>query len=504
VATSRSRDQLARGAVTGFLWAFLTFVSQKLLVFISTAVLARVLGASEIGVVAFALSIMAYMWRLTDIGMSEALVQRADAEEPKISSTVFWLSFANAAFLLVLTWVAAPYIARLGPSDPVVVDVIRVLALSFMLGPLSSVPRALLRHSLEYRKLVVPQVASGLSKGVLSIVLALAGAGVWSLVVGQIAGMVAAAVAIWFATTWRPRASISVPDIKSLARFGAGMTTLGLVAEGVVNVDYLIIGGKLGAAALGLYYFAFRLPDLIIGSVSQVSWEVLFPLYSRLRDTPEDSGPEDAALQRGYLKTMRLGALVIFPAGFGIAALSEPLIVATLGERWRPAATAMAFIALYSSFAAISGMSGTIFKALGKTFLMTRNSLLYLAILAPALWVAADHGITWVAAAHLVVQLIISVWLSIVVWRVLGVSPGAALNAILPGLVSSLVMAGLVLGISLSLPLAVALVVGPIAGATAFFVCVRLLFPRDLRLILDIVASLRARRSGGVAAPTTT
>ena len=83
--------------------------------------------------------------------------------------------------LFAATWFAAPLLADIGPGEEVV-PLFRVLALQFPLSALGKAHEYRLRRSLQFRSLFGPKLAGGLTKGVVSIALALAGAGAWSLV----------------------------------------------------------------------------------------------------------------------------------------------------------------------------------------------------------------------------------------------------------------------------------------------------------------------------------
>src|SRR5262245_15679419 len=231
-------------------------MSQKGLVFISTLVLARLLDPADFGVVAFALAITAYLSRLVDGGMNAALVQRRDANDPRVYSTVFWLANGSALVLFAVCWVIAPYVADLG-GNPDITSVFRALAAVFVIASLGAARVALLQHSLSFKKLAVPQVVGGLGKGIISIALAFAGAGVWSLVGGQLAGALIGLIVLWIVSPWRPHLVVDRRHLRSLLAFGFGVTAVGVVAEGVINVDYLIVGARLGETALGFYYLAF-------------------------------------------------------------------------------------------------------------------------------------------------------------------------------------------------------------------------------------------------------
>ena len=66
-----------------------------------------------------------------------------------------------------------------------------------------------------------------------------------------------------------------------MMRFGSGIVAVGLLGQAAKNFDYVVVGGKLGATALGVYYLAFRLPELVILTGFRVAGDVLFPFYAR-------------------------------------------------------------------------------------------------------------------------------------------------------------------------------------------------------------------------------
>jgi O-antigen/teichoic acid export membrane protein len=243
---------LGHRAFIGFLWAAASYAGGRILVFVATLVLARLLVPAEFGLVAFALAVIHYLEYLTDLGLGAALVYRSDAEDPKVSSTAFWIGVCGGLVLFAVSWVLAPLLGEIGPDERVV-DLFRVLALYFLFTALGKAHEYRLRRRLEFRKLFWPQLLAGLTKGVVSIALAVAGAGAWSLIIGQLAGALCQSAALWTVHPWRPSFAISRSHLGPMLRFGLGIVAVGLLGQGASNFDYLSGGAKLGAVALGLY-----------------------------------------------------------------------------------------------------------------------------------------------------------------------------------------------------------------------------------------------------------
>lgn len=497
---------MKRRALTGFLWTYVGFAAGRALVFLAMLVLARLLVPSEFGLVAFALALLSYLGTVADLGFGAALVQRADPRKPGVAAAAFWLGLAAAVVLVLACWFAAPLLPRLGIEGEIV-WVFRILSLQLLIASLGNVHHYLLAHSLEFKRLFGPELASGVVKGGVSVVLAVAGFGVWSLVAGQLAGAAARTLALWIVSDWRPAFALARRAVPELARFGSAIVAVGILGEAVRNVDYLVVGARLGADQLGFYFLAFRLPELVILALFEIAYRVLFPFYSRLKDLDAGSGREaPAELVSGYLRTVRLAALVSFPVAAAAAALSVPIVLTVYGDLWRPAALPLALIALWSALYAATGMPGTVFKALGRAGLMTWTTLLWLALLVPALWLAAGVSIGAVAGAQLAVQVIYFLFLSAVAGRVLGIAAWATPAQLLPGLAVAAPVAAVVYPIGLALPPAAALAVGLPVAAAVTLALLRLFQPQELDSLVSRVRAARkargARPAPDVAAPT--
>jgi lipopolysaccharide exporter len=483
---------LGRRAFSGLIWAGAADAAGKLLVFVATLVLARLLVPSEFGLVAFALSIIYALDYVGDLGLGAALIYRADAEDPRVSSTAFWIGIGGSLVLYGISWLIAPLLADVGPGDEVVA-LFRVLALQFPFAALGKAHEYRLRRALRFDTLFGPKLANGLTKGVVSIVLAVAGVGAMSLVIGQVAGALVQSIGLWIVYPFRPRFAIARRELPSMMRFGLGIVAVGVLGQGAKNFDYIIVGGKLGATALGLYYLAFRLPELVILTGFRVAGDVLFPFYSRLRGARLEDIDDD--LRRGYLQTIRLGAMVAWPVAFGLAALALPLVLTLYGEEWRSAATPMAWVAIWAGLAALATMPGAVFKALGRSWLLTATGVMQIAILFPAIWFSAPYGIAAVAACQVGEKIVSLTLLGIITGRVLGLPWYATFKAAAPALGLSALMGAVLYGLAATLPPGAALAVGVPLGAALYLALLRQVVPDGFGLLVRPLLDLRRRKT---------
>src|SRR5262249_12632845 len=140
--------------------------------------------------------------------------------------------------------------------------------------------------------------------------------------------------------------------------------------------------------------------------------------------------------------------LVALPAGLTMAALAEPIVLTLYGDRWRASIAPLAGIAIWAAMSALTSLPGALFKAVGRSWLLTANSIVELVLIIPTLWFAAGHGITTVAIAHAVVKIVFFCILTFIVRRVLGVQLTTSYGSLLPGVVVGALTAATAFGVA--------------------------------------------------------
>lgn len=455
------RGELARATVRGVAWLYLAFAVGKGLVFLSTIILARLLVPADFGLLALGLLAIGILDGLRGLGVGAALIYRKEDPE-RAASIAFMISLAVALVLTAVVLFGAPLVGRFF-HEPRLVAVLRVLSASLMLSALASVPEALLRKELAFRRRILPELGKTAVKGLSSVLLALAGLGVWSLVGGQLAGAMTATLLFWRVCRWRPRLTFDRAIARDLLGYGTQIVLVALLGTVLKNVDYLLIGRRLEASQLGYYTIAFRVPDLFIVSLCAVVSQVLFPAFAKLQN-------DGAALRRGFLTTLRYAVLVTAPLGIGMAIVAPDFVEVFYTSRWAAAIPVMQALAVYSLLQSVSYNAGDVYKAIGRPSILNYFGGVRLAVTVPLLWVAAGNGILWVALGQVAIALVFTVVQLIVVCGLLEIRAGAVLEALRPAAVSgaAMLVATLALGRLLPLPPAGRLIALTLAGAVVY------------------------------------
>jgi lipopolysaccharide exporter len=466
--TGRKVD--ARTAGASFFWSAVSFGSSKLLVFVVTLVMARLLVPEDFGVVSVGLAIIAFLEVALDLGVGAALVYEQERGITRRVQTAFTLNLGIAAVCTAAGVAAAPLIAEFFGIDDV--DLLRVLFLYFLLRGLVQVPDAVLRRDLDFRRRAIIDVSRAGARGLLSIPLAMAGAGPWALVLGILGSEVVGIVLTWAFVRFFPTLTLDPVAARALLSFGTAALTMKVLGAVLENADYFIIGNQLGTWALGIYTLGYRIPELVLANVFWIFSSVAFSLYARARSDDLRS------LRSAALRALQLITLFAFPTGVGMAVVSLDVTIVLLGWEWEEVAAPLLFIALSMAVSSIGYASGDVFPAVGRPGLLIKIVGPMVVIKVTALLVAAQYGLSEMAATVFGLSVVFASVRLTVANRLLGVSLGTSLRTMLPGVLAAIGAAAGALPVVLmrepeAETLAMAVTAGVIGAAALLFLFCR-------------------------------
>jgi PST family polysaccharide transporter len=465
------KRNLTKITMQGTLWEYGSQYTGKFLVFISTVILARILLQADFGLAGYALVVIGFLEILEGLGIGSAIIYHYEDNERL--DTAFWIGLGMGVILFLVTWFLVAPLAGLFFRDPQVVPITRTLGLTFPISAFHLVHRALLTKKLAFGRKFVPEMARSITKGVISIILALLDFGAWSLIIGQLAGTLAETLVYWLMVPWRPQLRFQSKLVSSLLGYGTKVIAIEGLGILMLNADYLLIGRYMTAAALGTYTLAFRVPELLVKQFCNIVGNVTFPIYSQLRDDPQ-------ALQRGFLKTMRYMTLLTIPMGLGLALVSRPFVLIFFTEKWTDAIPVMSAISLYTLLRSLVFNAGSVYKATGQPGLLSRLSLIQTVVTIPLLWwaVVTYNTILAVAWAQVALAAVFGAIKLILAGRLVNVPVSDLLKTLYPGLSAGVLMTVAVLLVGFLLPgmspvveLVVKIVVGvSVYGLSVWFI----------------------------------
>lgn len=314
-------NKIAKGAA----WNGISQFGAQGVNFAVTLVLAALLAPTAFGLVGMVTVFTAFFSYLTEFGLTPSLIQKKEIDEID-EHTVFWATVGLSITFYTAVFFAAPLIASFY-REPQLVHMVQVLFATFLFSPLVLVPEAILKKQLEYPTIAKAELIATGASGVVSVGMALAGFGVWSLVFQSIVRTICKGIVLWIKTGWRPRFIFSFHRLRELLSFGVMFTANNLLEYATENIDYLIIGRLLGARALGIYTLAFRISKYPFMKVWKVFGQMLFPAFAQIRGNKE-------RLIRSYRKTDGIAVIVLVPLLLAVYFGIDSFVVAVIGDKW--------------------------------------------------------------------------------------------------------------------------------------------------------------------------
>ncbi|HEX6872417.1 MAG TPA: lipopolysaccharide biosynthesis protein, partial [Micromonosporaceae bacterium] len=371
-------------------WSLASTLINRLSTLAIGIALARILGPEAFGTFAIALVALLAVLSFNELGVSLAIV-RWPGEPREIAPTVATVSVLSSALIYVGCYLGAPAFAR-AMGDPSAAGVVRVLALSVLVSGLVATPVALLQRAFRSDRKTVADLVTNWTSALISIGLALAGAGAMSLAVGQLAGSVAGAVLFFTYAPEGLKFGFNRTKARELLRFGLPLAGSSIVVFAVSNVDRIVVGTVLGPTALGFYVLALNLANWPIMLFSQPVRAVAPAAFARLHhDLP--------AMRSTFLSTAGLLASVTLPACVLLAGAAPALIRFVYGEVWQPAAAALVWLALLGALRIIFELVYDYFVVIANTRVVFTVQVMWLVLLVPAVYLGARSGGLWAAAA---------------------------------------------------------------------------------------------------------
>ncbi len=175
-------------------------------------------------------------------------------------------------------------------------------------------------------------------------------------------------------------------------------------------------------------------------------------------------------------------------------ALATPIVEVFYGREWHAAVHPLMFVAIWTGLASMASMPGAVFKATGRSWLLTATGIMQLAVLVPAVFISVHWGITAVAASQVIEKTISLTLLGIVVAPVIRVRWYASWVAAAPPIVLSAITGAIVYWIARVLPPVAALLVGIPVGVWIYAVLFRVFMPDVLRRLSNPLTARIGRR----------
>ena len=375
--------------LSGLIWTFGERILAQGVSFILSVILARILLPSEYGLIAMVMVFINIANVFTSTGFGESLVQKKNADDLDFS-TVFFCTFSLSIVIYGVLYICAPYIAKFYRNDEIIL-VLRVLSLKIVLSSIATIQHAYVQKHMMFRKFFFSTLGGTLISGVLGIVLAYRGMGVWALVAQYLTNTIIDIIVLMFTVPWRPQLLFSLDRAKSLMNFGWKLVLANLINSVYNELRSLVIGRSYSSADLAYYNKGNQIPSLAITNIDTAIGNVVFPAMSAA-----DSKKHLKSIGRRAMKTT---SYVIFPIMVGLIVISKPLVLFLLTDKWNASILYMQILCLYWMTQPIQTTNWQIIKAVGRSDLCLKLEIVKKAIGIVMVLIAMKFGVFAIAVS---------------------------------------------------------------------------------------------------------
>lgn len=369
----------------GVLWTAVDKYTNLFITLLISMVLARMLTPSEFGIVATATVLMAFLTIMVNFGLGPAIIQRKDLDQQDLDNLFtfsFYLGIALGLLSFAFSWLIADFY-----EDELLRPVVQILSLGLFLSSINMVPSALMSKNLRFKEMATRSIVFNAFFGLLGIIAAFYGAGVYALVCPQI---LASFFTFLYNNHFYPvhlTRHFSLNPVKKVFNYSFYVFINNIINYFSRNLDKLIIGKVISADALGYYDKSYRLMQMPLTYISSIVSPVMQPIMSSMQDNLEE-------MAKKYTKIIQYIASLAFPIAVILFFAAEDIIYVLFGATWMPAVPCFRILAFSIPFSLLSSPNGPMYLSCNATKHMFYCTIIGTTIIIISFVLAAIYGKT--------------------------------------------------------------------------------------------------------------
>lgn len=326
VAASLRQRVLTGGVVAAF-----GFGLQNVLRLVSNLVLTRLLVPEAFGLMSVAISFNIWALMLTEIGIGQSVIRSKNSDDPAFLHTAWVMQIARNILIALFIFLSAltVFALRTGGivsadtifADPRLPWVMAAMAGQIIFTGIVSLKPALASRRLALKRVVAVEVASQLVTMTFSILFALNGFGVWSLVIGVNAGgLFFCGASYLFFSGPSMRFRFHKEHFGEIFHFGKWLIVSSFFGFIINRGDHMILGWLMPGERFSLYAVAMIWIGAAMGLIQTGISRIFYPSFSEAyRENPE-------RLTQQYQKVRNVVDGFVIVAAFGVFFLAEPFL----------------------------------------------------------------------------------------------------------------------------------------------------------------------------------
>ena len=320
-----TEESLKHKTIKGVAWSALENITRLGVTFFVSIILARLLSPDEYGLIGILTIFISMFNTMVDSGFSNALIRKQNVSDVDYS-TVFYINLVLSVILALILFCTSRLIAIFF-ERPELLLLTKVMSCVVIINAFSIVQRVRVTKRLDFKTLTKVTLIASVGSGIIGILLAFNGYGVWALVWQQISNQFITTLLFWIYNRWVPDFIFSFSSFKDLWSFGSKLLASSLLATAWGELYKVVIGKCYSSTTLGLYTRAVQFSELCSSNLTSVVQRVSYPVFSSIQD-------DRFRLKQAYKRVIKTTMFPTFVLMLGMAASSDSIIRTLLGVQW--------------------------------------------------------------------------------------------------------------------------------------------------------------------------
>lgn len=379
--------QLIERVASGVAWSVTEKVGSALLQAVVSIVVANRIMPMDMGIIAVLTVFTTLAQVVVDSGFSQTLIRKTAPTQADYKA-VFRFNILSSVSLYLLLTLISPYVARYYDWQ-LLAQVAPVLFLLLPLNALCVIQNTIMVREFRFAQLSTITFLSSLVSGIIAIMMALIGFGIWSLVGQRVSMMATKAALLWWRNPWRPTKE-KAGSLREMAPYSLRLMTTDLITALYNNVAQLFIGKMYSGTQLGYFNQAQKLKDMPVNSTMQSIQSVTFPALAKI-------GSDEKKFSESYRSVVMVTAYIMFPMMAGLIATAEEIYTLLLKPDWHPAIPYFRVLCIVGFFYPIAAISYNILKVKSNGSIILRLEIIKKIIMTLVLCLTIPHSVMAVA-----------------------------------------------------------------------------------------------------------
>ena len=384
---------LRQKVLSGLRWSAGARFLGQLITWAITIIVMRLLTPGDYGLMAMAGVFIAFLMMLNELGLGAALIQKQEIDETTLRQTFGMLWVINFCLFLILLLIA-PLIGSFFHEQRIV-PIVRLLSIQFIMMPFAIIPQSLITREMNFKGISIVDFVSAIAGSAITLILALSGLGVWSLVWGSMAIIVSRTIGLNVISSYLHIPIFSFKGMAQTITFGGYVTISRILWGFYTQADTFIIGKLLGKELLGFYSVGVTIATLPMEKVSGIINQVAFPAFSRIQNDSKMAASH-------FLKAVRVMSFLAFPVLWGMSSIAPELVAVLLGDKWRLAVVPFQLLSLVIPIRMISNLMSPAVMGLGRPDISFYNTLLAFVVMPLVILIFTHWGLTGACLAWVI------------------------------------------------------------------------------------------------------